>query len=243
MGQGLIRAQAANDVQPIRAVVVQVAPLRLNDRLHGHGHVEIGPAAPNHTVEARRRDSGDGERVTVDKQRLAGNRRLREMGSPEIVGEDGDRVGIGSSFVTWKQESAHSSLHTKRREVVATHHLYVDLLGLVVPGNACRGRRGGDESAEDFVVVAQIPVHGVGEVMVVAGSVSAFRMNMSFGAAGEAEDDEPGRIDYRKSAQQCLVKQGEDGSIGANGKSEGDDSSDGKARRTEDLAQGKTKIT
>ena len=243
MGQGFVRAQAANDVQPIRAVVVQIAPLRLNDRLHGDGHVEIGPAAPNHTVEARRRDSGDGERVAVDKQRLAGNRRLREMGSPEIEGEDGDWVGIGSSFVTWKQEPAHSRLHAERRKVVAADHLYVDLLGLVVPGNACRGRRGGDESAEDFVVVAQIPVHGIGEVMVVAGAVSAFRMNMSFGAAGEAEDDELAWIVHRKSAQQRLVQQGEDGSIGANGESEGDDSSDGKARRAQDLAQGKTKIT
>ena len=79
--------------------------------------------------------------------------------------------------------------------------------------------------------------------MVVAGSVSAFRVIMSFSAAGEAEDDELAWIVYRKSAQQRLVEQGEDGSIGANGKREGDDGSDGKARRAQDLAQGKTKIT
>ena len=240
---GFVRAQAANDVQPIRAVVVQVAPLRLNDRLHGDRHVEIGALAPNHTVEARRRDSGDGERVAIDKQRLAGNRRLREMGSPVIEGEHSDRVGIWSRFVTRKQQPARSSLHAERREVVATHHLNGDLLGLVVPGNAGRSRRSGDESAEDVVVVAQIPVHGIREVMVVAGTVSAFRVCMSFSAAGEAEHDELARIIDRKSAQQCLVEQGKDGGIRADGKSEGDDSSDGKARRAQDLAQGETKIT
>ena len=79
--------------------------------------------------------------------------------------------------------------------------------------------------------------------MVVAGAVPALRMNMPVCAAGKAQHDELARIFHRKSAQQGLVKQGEDGSIRANGQREGDDSSDGKARRAHDLAQGKTKIT
>ena len=118
--QGLLRrfagAQTANDVQPIRTVVVEVAPLRLNDRLHGYRNVEIRTPAPDHAVEARRRDSSNTEWVAIDEQRLADNGGLREMALPVIEGKHRHGVGIFSRFVTGQKQPAGCRLHAERLE-------------------------------------------------------------------------------------------------------------------------------
>ena len=174
--------------------------------------------------------------------RLADDSALREMVCPVVEGEHCNGIGVVSGLVAGQKEPTRCRPNAKRLKIIAAYHFDPDLFGAVVPGDSDTCRRGSGQPAKDLVVSTQVLVHRVRKIMVLTGAVSTLRFRVPFFAPGITEHHESAWILDRKGAQQCLVQQGEDGRIRANGQGEGEDRRDGKARRAHDLAQGKTKI-
>ena len=208
LGAGDAGAQPACQVDPVSMAIFDIVPFGLHGALHGDGHIDVRQAAPHDAVEARRRDADDGERSAVDEQRPAFDGRLGKMRFPVIEIENGNRVGAFRGLVAGHEEAAESGPHAQHLEVVAGDHFRGDRFGMIVPDHADAGRRGGDQAAQNRVAVAQVAVHGIGEFVLVAGSVSAFGVVVAGGIAGEAQHDELAGVLHGKSAQQRLAEHG-----------------------------------
>src|SRR5580692_1110539 len=192
--------QTTHDVEPVRTVVAEKAPLRLDYRLHGDGDIKIGTAPPDHTVEAGRGDAHNAEGKAVDEHGLADDGRLREMAVPVVKGKNRDGIGFFCGLVTGQKQAAGGRLYPKGLKIIAADQLERQLFGMVVPGDAGIRKRGGGEPAEDLVVVAQVAVHRIRKIMVVTRAVSTLGLLMPLSATRVAEDNKLAWILHREGA-------------------------------------------
>ena len=158
--------------------------------------------------------------MAVDEHGLANDiARCGEARFPIVVAEDEDGIGVLGGVVLQSEQPAQGGLESEQLEVVAGDDFGVFVLCLVVPTDADAGAVGGQHPGKDLVLVAQILVHGIGEVVV---SIAAKAAGRAGEVAGPLEANQLfGPLDGQH-AQQHLVEESEDRGIGADaeGKSE-----------------------
>ena len=158
-----------------------------------------------------------------------------ELVAPEIEGEDDEGVGVVGGVVGCGEEAAEGGLDAEHGEVVAGDDLGVDDVGGCAAAEAGVAGGGGEQAGEGLVLVAEILVHGVGEVVgVVAAPAAGFTVP---GGIGGFEDDERGGIVDGKRAQQGLIEEREDGGVGADAEREGEDGGEREAGGAAELAE------
>ena len=119
-------------------------------------------------------------------------------------------VQLGPDFVLGREQPADCRFQAQQLKVVSTYHFRVFIVRLVVPRDPEPSFVGCENALKDLVLVAQVLVHGIGEV------VSAVAAKTAHGAverAGPVKTHElPGILD-RKHAQERLIHEREDGRV------------------------------
>jgi hypothetical protein len=108
------RFHSANNVQPGRAPIVEVIPIRRNLRLHHHGRKDVGGIAHHHAVKARPGHADDRERVAVHQNALIHDLRIRtETPLPVTEAQDRDGIRFLHLIVRRHKETASNPLNTE----------------------------------------------------------------------------------------------------------------------------------
>jgi hypothetical protein len=233
-GEGDTRFEAADDVEPLHRGAVDVSDV--HEGGHGlHGEVVVGwRAGEAVAIETLRRNSGDDDGLGVDPEcgtddgRIAGVVVL-----PVFVADDGDRGGAGD-VVGIGDKAAGSRSEAEGAEVVAgdelTHDGACGFLGAIAAdGDGAVGESGlnGGERLElgDFLLELLPGVGGEERVGVAVGVATG----VDAAVVVVAKADEGRGVGNGKVAHEDGVDEGEDGSVGANAESQGEDGGGGEA--------------
>ena len=106
-------------------------------------------------------------------------------------------------------------LEPEKLEVIAGDDFAVVVFRLVVPGEADLRFVGCENSGEDLVLIAQVLVHGIGEVVEMTFAVTAEAAHGAIEGSVPLEANEFLRPLDGKHAQKDLIEEGEDGRVGA----------------------------
>ncbi len=191
------RTQPPHQASPICFSILDICPVGLHHALHGDGHIDVRQAPPDDTVKTRRNDARNGERGAVDQQSPALDRCFGKVRLPVIEIEHRYGIRPFGTLVARNQQAAKRGPHAQRLEIVAAHHLGRYGLGMIVPNHSHTDWSRCDQSAECGVLVAQIAVHGVGEFITMAGSISPFGLGVAGSTAGKAKHYQLARILHR----------------------------------------------
>ncbi len=115
-----------------------------------------------------------------------------------------------SSWGVSRRPSA--GLSPEQLKIIAGDHFGVLILSLVVPGDADAGLVGGNHALKNLVMIAQVLVHGIGEIVVRIAAKAAHRAGET---AAPLEAHQFFGLLNGQHAQQHLVKEREDGGVGA----------------------------
>ena len=202
--------QAAEQVEPGVALVVELVPGRRDDGLHHHRHPHVGGYPAVGPFEARIRDAYDRERRAVQADRPADEvLRFGEAVTPEVVLQDDDGMGVLVPVVVRVQHAAEVGPDTEDVEEIAGHEPDADSLAAVVADEARRLDELSGEPGEDRVAVPQREIEGMRERVHAVPGLGADA------AAFEPELDELAGFAHGQKPQQDLVRQAEDRAVGA----------------------------
>ena len=108
----------------------------------------------------------DRHRVAVEQNLLIQNGGIAvETRDPEIVGEDGDRVGAGQAVVIGSESAAQRCGESQSVEPGAGHQFRANAFAAIVVAEIQRGGETRGHSFEDGVVIAKVLVHRIGEAV------------------------------------------------------------------------------
>jgi len=189
-------------------------------RLHHDGNENFRGEAQFDAVKARLRDADDGHFVVIEVQSSTDDLGITsETCLPKVVIENNEGMTAWNDIVLGSEDAPHGRDDAKSGEVGAGNEFHEDAFRLLAKGKARRSGKPAKHIGEHFVVIAKITEHRMRNG--VATPVAAVM------AALHGEKHELLWILDRKEAQEDLVEQAEDGSIGADteGKSQDGDSS------------------
>ena len=108
------------------------------------------------TGEMTRGDTDDGQRLTVDDQRLANELRILARSSPVLVADDDDRHPAPRGLLGRREESATKRAHSESVEVVMRGELGKNAAGRLTLCNPDHGQVVGHQAGERGVLLADV---------------------------------------------------------------------------------------
>src|SRR5258708_22299669 len=139
-------------------------------------------------------------------------------------------MAAGNAIVLGSEYAPHGGDDAESGEVGAGNQFHRHAFRLLAKGKAGGSGEAAEHIGEDFVVLAEIPEHGMGDG--VAAPVAAIVATL------HGEQDELLGILDGEEAQQDLVEEGENGGVGADAESQGQDGHGGKAGSAREHAEG-----
>src|SRR5713226_8130227 len=225
--------QPAEGVHPSSAALLEhVFGIADDDLgLHHDRYEEFGRASELDAVETRLCNANDGHLVIVQQQILADDTGVAGKTSPpEVVTEDYVRMAAGNAIFIGGEEATEKGPDSENREVRTRHHFELNEFRLAVRGEARGVGKTAKHFGKDFVVIAKIAKHGMGDG--IAAPVAAVVV------AAHGEKDELLGIFDGKEAQEDLIEEGENGGVCADAERQGEDGYGGKAGSADEHAEG-----
>ena len=114
-------------------MLVEIIPAGRNLRLHHHGCEQVWTVAHHNAAEASRRDTDDGEGMSIDRYAAIQHLRIAAKASnPVFITENGDRIALLHLVVARRDEPSQRRLEAEHLKVVARNQLRHAELRLVV---------------------------------------------------------------------------------------------------------------
>ena len=223
--------EAAHDRHPAAATIVEIVPGRRHLRLHHHRHDDVAVRADLDAIEPGRRYADDRHRMAIDDNGAIENRGVAtETPLPEAVAEHGDGMRSRRTVVSIVEYAPQGRTHAKDIKVVAADDVAVDALGAALPRDSHSRGKPREKPGEDFVTVAKILVHRIGEGHPVERA--------ALKGARPVEKNQLRGVAHRQPPQQHLVHQRENGSVGPHPESERQDDDQAEAEVLAQAAEG-----
>jgi hypothetical protein len=231
------RLHPAEHVDPPAAPVVDVVPVRRDLRFHHQRYANARGVADVEAVESRLRDADDRERIILQRDAAADDRRIGcETVLPVVVAENRDRAVATHLVVVRRDDAADRRSDPEHRKVSTGHHFARHALALPVDADVHRGGAAREQAREylrrrrgvlDRLRNARerTTAGQIGEV-VAEVLVHRERQHVAAGIAPEmipraVEQHELLGILDRQRPQQHFVDQRENGGIGADPQGDG----------------------
>ena len=157
--------EARNQRQPSRAAIVQIVPSRRDQRLGHHGHEQLWGVACDGTVKVGGSDPDNREGMPVDIEHLVDNAGIgTEMCVPIVEAQHCHGIAVLDCIIGRHKQTPKGGFHSQHVEVIAGNQFSRCQVRLVLPLHPNPDLNVGQHAREYLVLVAQVTIHGIGEI-------------------------------------------------------------------------------